>query len=229
MTPRPHRSERQTDLADAIKETAWRQMAESGAASLSLRAIARELGITAPAIYNYYPDRDALVTALIVEAFTSFGDAQAGAIASIPEQSHSLRLHALGMAYRDWAVALPERYQLIFGTPIAGYHAPAEITGPAGARSLAILVDVLAAVQDAGKLLSEQNQAMSPELLAMFYTWQTERGQADPEVLYLALSIWGFVHGLVSLEIGNQFPPFITDASEVYRRSLDLLVNRYIK
>ena len=64
------------NLQEAIKETAWKQIAEFGAPALSLRAIARELKITAPAIYNYFPDRDALVTALIIDAYTSFGDSQ---------------------------------------------------------------------------------------------------------------------------------------------------------
>ena len=81
---RPMKSQQTPNMQAAIVETAWRQIAESGAASLSLRAIARELGITAPAIYNYYPDRDALVTALIIDAYTSFGDVQYAARDSVP-------------------------------------------------------------------------------------------------------------------------------------------------
>ena len=73
---RPIKKKQIPNLQEAIKETAWKQIAEFGAPALSLRAIARELKITAPAIYNYFPDRDALVTALIIDAFTSFGDWQ---------------------------------------------------------------------------------------------------------------------------------------------------------
>jgi AcrR family transcriptional regulator len=227
MSPRPRRNEGPSNLQERILSTAWKQIAESGAAALSLRAIARELGITAPAIYNYYPDRDALVTALIVEAFTSLGDTQAQAVAFIPEQEYALRLRMLGLAYRDWAVTYPERYQLIFGTPIAGYHAPVEITAPAAARSLGILADVLQNAYAAGQLHLPKSEGMTPELLAMFQAWQSARGEAEPEALYLALTIWGFVHGLVSLEIGNQYPPFITDGGEVYRRAVGILVEQY--
>ena len=87
MSPRPRRNEPQTNLQEAIKETAWRQIAEYGAPTLSLRAIARELGITAPAIYNYFSDRDALVTALIIDAYTSFGDAQIAAREAVPPEN----------------------------------------------------------------------------------------------------------------------------------------------
>jgi AcrR family transcriptional regulator len=103
------------------------------APTLSLRAIARELDITAPAIYNYYPDRDALVTALISDAFASLGASQVDAITALPKADHAGRLVASGMAYRQWALAYPQRYQLIFGTPIPVYHAPEDITTPPAA------------------------------------------------------------------------------------------------
>src|SRR3989304_6687408 len=85
---RPIKKKQIPNLQEAIKETAWRQIAEFGAPALSLRAIARELKITAPAIYNYFPDRDALVTALIIDAFTSFGNWQLEARDSVPEEDH---------------------------------------------------------------------------------------------------------------------------------------------
>src|ERR1700690_1393056 len=112
---RPKRTAQIADLQDAIKETAWKQIAEFGAPTLSLRAIARELGITAPAIYNYFPSRDELVTALIIDAYTSFGDSQFEARDAIPAADLMGRMTAIGVAYRTWALAHPQRYQLIFG------------------------------------------------------------------------------------------------------------------
>src|SRR5512133_4029030 len=123
MSPRPRRDEQQSNLQEAIKETAWKQIAEFGATALSLRAIARKLNISAPAIYNYFPDRDALVTALIIDAYTSFGDSQLEARDAIPVDDVKGRMSAIGMAYRNWALTHPQRYQLIFGTPIPGYEA----------------------------------------------------------------------------------------------------------
>src|SRR5512133_1774189 len=133
---RPIKKRQIPNLQDAIKETAWKQIAQFGAPALSLRAIARELKITAPAIYNYFPDRDALVTALIVDAFTSFGDWQLEARDSVPESDLRGRMYAIGLAYRNWAHTFPQRYQLIFGTPIPGYEAPLEKTLSPSVRSL---------------------------------------------------------------------------------------------
>src|SRR5512140_3316695 len=84
---RPVKKKQIPHLGEQIKETAWKQIAEFGAPALSLRAIARELSISAPAIYNYFPDRDALVTALIIDAYTSFGDSQLAARDAVPESN----------------------------------------------------------------------------------------------------------------------------------------------
>jgi AcrR family transcriptional regulator len=224
---RPRKTE-QTDLPQAIKAAAWKLIAAEGAAALSLRAIARELKITAPAIYNYFSDRDALVTEMIVDAFTSFGDAQSAAVEALPTSAHGERLLALGLAYRGWAIQFPERFQLVFGTPIAGYIAPAQITLPAAARGLSVLVNVLAAIQAEGRLKTAHLPPLSAELRVMFERWQNEREQVDCEVIYLALTIWGAVQGLVSLEVGRQFPPYITDAAPLYHRALEALVAQTI-
>ncbi len=225
MSPRPRRGEQPTDLRERILATAWKQIAELGAPALSLRAIARELSITAPAIYNYYPDRDALVTALIVDAYSAFGDAQLRALNSVPVGEHAGRLRALGLMYRQWAVDFPERYHLIFGTPIAGYNAPMDITGPAAARGLNVLVQVLADAEADGKLRAP-SVPMNAALKEMFQLAKEQRGPVNEEIYYQAVTIWTAVHGLVFVEISQQFPPFITNPAELYTRALDELIHQ---
>ena len=135
---RPTKNEQIPNLAEAIKNSAWAQIAQKGAAALSLRAIARDLGITAPAIYNHFHRRGLFVTALIVDAYTSLGESQQTAIENLPVVDIEGRFTALGTAYREWAITYPQRYQLIFGTPIPNYEAPENITLPAateGTRS----------------------------------------------------------------------------------------------
>lgn len=228
MSPRPKRTEQQPDLQEAIKETAWRLIAKHGAPALSLRAIARELGITAPAIYNYFPRRDDLVTALIVDAFTSLGESQKEAVCSLPEDDLATRLATLGLAYRDWAVAYPQRYQLIFGTPIPGYEAPADITVPAAGWALVPLIETIQALLTAGRLRVERSAALTPELESMLGAWSQFTGGINLEVLYITLAIWSRVHGLVTLEIGRQMPSFISDPGEVYRREIQNMVSTYV-
>jgi AcrR family transcriptional regulator len=226
--PRPKLSQ-QIDLPAAIKDTALRQIGADGAASLSLRAIARELHITAPAIYNHYPSRDELVTSLIVDAYTSLGDGQFAALEETPVDDHAGRLSALGLAYRDWAVAYPQRYLLIFGSPIPGYHCPPERSLPVAARSLSALVGVIEAARLAGVLLPEDRPHLSAALRQQLADWQGLHPSADVYVLYLALVIWSRVHGLVMLEIDHQYPPFIQDPGLIFRREVDSIARQYLK
>ena len=152
---RPTRKKQIQNLQEVIKETSWKQIAREGAPALSLRAIARELNITAPAIYNYFPSRDDLVTALIVDAFTSLGESQKDSIKSIPASKPAVRLSKLGLEYREWALTYPQRYQLIFGTPIPNYEAPPDITLPAAAWALIPLIETLQTLYASDKLRVE--------------------------------------------------------------------------
>jgi AcrR family transcriptional regulator len=216
-------------LQQAIKETAWKQIAEFGAPTLSLRAIARELNITAPAIYNYFPNRDALVTALIVDAYTSLGDSQKSTLENMLKKDSGSRFSALGIAYRDWAVMYPQRYQLIFGTPIPNYDAPEDTTTPAAAWALLPLIETIQALYDEGSLRVERLAKLSPELKSMLETWIQFAGNiAEAEVLYTAYVVWSRVHGLVTLELGGQLPSFFTDPGEVFRREIATMANQYI-
>jgi AcrR family transcriptional regulator len=225
MSPRPKIITSLGTLQPAILSIAWKQIAESGAAALSLRAIARELGITAPSIYNYFPNRDALVTALIVDGFTSFGDALEQAINAQPETAHLLRFRAIGMAYHQWAMLHPERYHLLFGTPIAGYTAPIEITQPAASRSLSHLVAVMHEAHEAGLLKINMELPSTPQMEAMMAAWQNSGApRVNGAVLYLAITTWAHVHGLVSLEIGQQYPPFVTHTDQLYQLEIDRLM-----
>ena len=228
MSPRPIKKKQIPNLQDAIKETAWAQIAESGAASLSLRAIARELKITAPAIYNYFPDRDALVTALIVDAYTSLGDTQADSLTNLPADNHTARLTSLGLAYREWAVTYPQRYLLIFGTPIPGYHAPEDVTVPVASRALTPLIEALQAAFDAGALRVERLAKLTPKLKSMLNEWKKMGIGADLDALYLSITFWSRVHGLSMLEIGNHLPPSLANSAEVFEREIKTLVSQYL-
>lgn len=229
---RPVKNKQIPNLQDAIKETAWKQIAEYGAPALSLRAIARALKITAPAIYNYFPSRDDLVTALIVDAFTSLGETEVKSIDGIPASQPVVRFQTLGLAYREWAVENEQRYQLIFGTPIPGYEAPEKITLPAAAGSLIPLLNALQALYDAGQLHVERLPKLTKALKSMLIKWQEfvqqSGGDFHVEVLYLAYAVWSRVHGLVTLEIGHQNPSFITDPGEVFRREIEAIKQQYI-
>lgn len=226
---RPIKKKQIPNLQEAIKEIAWKQIAEYGAPALSLRAIARELKITAPAIYNYFPERDALVTALIFDAFTSFGDWQLEARDSLPEDDLGGRMKAIGLAYRDWAHAYPQRYQLIFGTPIPGYKGPVDKIFPSSARSLSALVSVVEGLRVAGKLNIDSFPKIKSEYKVSFEMWKTYGGEADVLSLSVAMVIWSRVHGIVSLEIGGNLPPFGAKGDSLYLYELESIRQQFIK
>lgn len=226
---RPRKKKQIPNLQEAIKDVAWKQIAEFGAPALSLRAIARQLKITAPAIYNYFPDRDALVTALIIDAYISFGDSQIEARDAAPAKKLAQRLLAIGTAYREWAITYPERYQLIFGTPIPGYQAPMMEVLPSAARSLSALVSVLDEMRLQGKLKAENFPVVKPGYEEQFNVWRSYAGDYDMLSLSVAMVIWGHVHGLVSLEIAGDLPPFGIDGSALYQYELDLLTKQFVK
>ena len=226
---RPIKKKQIPNLREQIKETAWRQIAEFGAPALSLRAIARELKISAPAIYNYFPDRDALVTALIIDAYISFGDSQLEARDSLPEKNIKERLNAIGMAYRTWALTHPQRYQLIFGTPIPGYEAPMMEVLPSAARSLSALVSVVEHLRVSGKLNVTSFPEVKEEYKDSFDMWKIHGGNVEILSLSVAMIIWSRVHGIVSLEIAGNMPPFGASGNDLYLYEMDSIARQFIK
>jgi len=201
---RPRQNQQHPNLQAAIKEVARKQIAEHGAASLSLRAIARELDITAPAIYNYYPSRDDLVTALIVDAYHSFAAALTKA-RDAEQGNHTECIMATARAYRNWALSNPEEYSLILGTPIPGYHAPMEITGPAAAESMIVFLQILYAAYQDGELIISNPP---PALNTILQPWLEKLGfTGPPSIIHFALASWAHLHGLVSLELFGHLAP----------------------
>ncbi len=226
---RPTLKKQIPNLQEAIKETAWKQIAEFGAPALSLRAIARDLKITAPAIYNYFPDRDALVTALIIDAYTSFGDSQIEARDSVSTADLPGQLSAIGHAYRQWALTHSQRYGLIFGTPIPGYVAPVLEVLPSAARSLSALVSVIDQLRLTGKLKADGYPSVQPEYEEKFEVWKKFAGDYDIFSLSVAMLIWSRVHGLVSLEITQNMPPFGVDGGALYQYEITSIQKQFIK
>jgi AcrR family transcriptional regulator len=226
---RPIKKNQIPNLQEAIKETAWKQIAEHGAPALSLRAIARELKITAPAIYNYFPDRDALVTALIIDAYTSFGDWQLEARDSLPTADFQSKLEAIGLAYRNWAHTYPQRYQLIFGAPIPSYKAPAEKVFPSSARSISALFGVVEEIRAAGKLNAASAPTVNDKYKAYYELWRSYLGEVHPQSLFAAMIIWARVHGIVSLEIQGNLPPFGKKGDALYLSELNSSAKQFIK
>jgi AcrR family transcriptional regulator len=211
------RRERQRDATrEEILFTAWRQIAEQGVASLSLRAIAREMGITAPGLYRYYPSRDDLVTILIIEAFNSFSVALETARDACKPADHTARFRALCRAYFQWGISSPQKYVLIFGTPVPGYVLD-ERAGPAAQRGFLALQNVIGEANAAGRISGDAVSVRLPDQLTAQYEVLKNYGMPyTPIVTHLALSAWSMIHGMTSLYLYGYFAGFLADQSETF-------------
>ena len=114
-----------------IKGAARAQLAERGAAALSVRHVARELGMSSSGMYRYFASRDELLTTLIIDAYDSIGEAVERAEAAIDRADLYGRWWAAASAVRDWGQARPQEYGLVYGSPVPGYEAPQATVAPA--------------------------------------------------------------------------------------------------
>jgi AcrR family transcriptional regulator len=203
-------------VRDDVKRTALRQLAEGGPQAVSVNAIAKELGVSGPALYRYFASRGALLTELIVDAYDDLADTLAGAVDAASDHGPRGRLRAFARGYRGWALAAPHRYRLLFGPPLPGYDAHAERLVDAAQRSMTTLLDI------ARDLPAGDSPAPpSPALARQLDTWSRRRGVgADPGVALRAVAIWARLHGLVSLEIAGNFDAMGLDAWQLIEREI---------
>ena len=208
-----------------IKTLARKQLQTSGsAAGISLRGIAEEMGMSAPAIYRYYPSRGDLVTVLIVDAYRSLGDAVNVAADVMPPDDYAGRFVAAAVAYRDWALAQSAEFMLIYGPPLPDYDAPEDETVPLVTRALTPFIAALQDALDARAAIVPQDYATAPESLRQPLTaWlETTPYPVSVPMFHYSVAQWGRMHGLVMLELNGQFHPMSTDnIRAIYRFEID--------
>lgn len=141
MTQAPGaRALRRAEVSAALVAAGRRELARVGAAGLSLRAVAREMGMAPSALFRYVANRDDLLTLLIVDAYDDLGDHVEAVEAAVPRADRRGRWRAICESFREWAHAHPHEYALLYGSPVPEYHAPPERTGRAGTRVTDLLI-----------------------------------------------------------------------------------------
>jgi AcrR family transcriptional regulator len=217
------RARRRQELLAAIRIAARDELRRSGAAGLSLRAVARDVGIAVSALYRYFPSRDELLTDLIVAAFDEHADAvEAGGTHDDVGEALRGAMHA----YRAWAVAHPAEFGLAYGAPVPGYVAPPEQTVRAGTRIGRFALVLLARAHAEDRLdpdtLRRRAARLSAGTAEQLETWAHGRGQRVPtEVLAVWLDLFVHLHGLVSMEVFGLLRPITPDASPYALEVLD--------
>jgi AcrR family transcriptional regulator len=187
-----------------ILAVARNQMATQGAATLSLRAVARELGMVSSAIYRYFPSRDELLTALIVDGYDAMGEVAERAAASAkggPAATFRVVCHAV----RTWALEHPQEYALLYGSPVPGYEAPGFTVGPAS-RVPSVLARVVVELNESGELAEPEGAPLSKGMAAEARAIRDAvmPGVALP-IVARALAVWVLLFGQLNFEVFGRF------------------------
>jgi AcrR family transcriptional regulator len=205
-----------------IKKYARLSMQQEGAAGLSIRGIGRQMELTAPAFYHYYPNRDALLTDLITDAFNALADTLEQVRTQSAAQPPAAQLLQVLLAYRAWAMAHPVDFGLIYGTPVPGYDAPQDVTVPAATRTFIIIASLIAMAIAAPGVSPQPEYSRIPEKMEL--SMENLSGQMAafgihlPRLaLYLTTVGWPRIHGIIILELFNHIQPVVGDVDIFYR------------
>jgi AcrR family transcriptional regulator len=208
VPPTTARARARAALTTEITDLAREQLATVGAPALSLRAIARELGMASSALYRYFPSRDDLLTQLIIDGYDALG--AAAEEADDPGAPPAARWVGVCRAVRAWALAHPHEYALLYGSPVPGYKAPQD-TVPAAVRVGVVLGRVLGDAARSGQLPvagGRHTGALSPETAEVL---GGDHPALDDTVRARALLAWSALFGVLSFELFGHFVGSVTD------------------
>ncbi|MCW2849698.1 MAG: TetR/AcrR family transcriptional regulator [Marmoricola sp.] len=226
-TTTPRERARAQTLQD-ITRIGRSHLATEGAAALSVRAVARELGVVSSAIYRYVRSRDDLLTLLVVDGYDELGDEVDAAVAKVAVDDHRGRFVAIGRAVRRWALREPATYALLFGSPVPGYQAPGERTTGPGTRVIGALVRVWEDAYAAGAVrLPDDTPPVPRKLAADVKRIRREFPSSAPEDLTVrGVLAWAALFGCVSFEVLGQYgPDTFTAVDQLFERQLQLLAD----
>ncbi|SIS20502.1 TetR/AcrR family transcriptional regulator [Williamsia sterculiae] len=196
----PTRAENRREIESQIVRLGRDHLRTHGAAGLSLRAIARDLGMVSSAVYRYVANRDDLLTLLLVQGYTDLADTVDTALSGTGNAR--AQLVATATAVRTWAIGDPARWALLYGSPVPGYQAPADQTSVPGTRVVGRILEILSAVTHA----PETDQRGYAALTADFDTIRDQFDvHVDDALLARGIAFWSTMIGAVSLEVFGQY------------------------
>ena len=216
------------EMTDEIKTVARRHLAAEGA-NLSLRAVARDMGMVSSALYRYFASRDDLLTALIIDGYNDLGRAVETADAAVPDRTRlRLRWLSAARAVRAWALANPAEYALLYGSPVPGYAAPQD-TIAAAARTPVVLAQILTDGYTAGALTEPRIQPSAPLPGPVRADLTRARDQIaaglPEELLQAGLTSWLQLFGVVSFELFGQLNNVIDARAEFFDHQMEQMAD----
>jgi AcrR family transcriptional regulator len=226
MEQRGARARARAETIEQIKTIARAHLAVDGP-NLSLRAVARDLGVVSSAVYRYFASRDELLTALILDAYSAMGAAVEDAEAQVPRRDLNARWSAMGRASRDWARAHPHEYALLYGSPVPGYAAPMDTVVEAQ-RPLVVAVAILADGIERGVLRAPADR-LPKAVRADVQRVRSYPGfrPIPPTLMARAMAVWSQLYGTISFELFGRYQNAVLDLDAWFEHQLKIM-SRYL-
>ena len=213
------RRERLRDATMAeIKATARRHLVASGPEALSLRAVARDMGLTAPALYRYVDSRDDLLTEVIADLYDELTAALEAARDTEPPGAVGPRLIAASWALRTWALAHPTEFGLLFGSPLPGYAAPSEgVMHDAARRFGMVFAALFAQLWEERRFPAARTEDLDPAQAAQLAAYaESMNSPLPPGAVKVFLECWVRLYGLVCMETFGHLRFALDDAEAMF-------------
>jgi AcrR family transcriptional regulator len=218
------RQESREKIEAQIIELGRHHLVTEGAAGLSLRAIARDLGMVSSAVYRYVASRDDLLTLLLVDAYSELADAVDRAAAACGPWRDQLL--AMAHAARAWAVDQPARWALLYGSPVPGYHAPRERTVGPGTRVVGALFGAIGSGIAAGDISESKVSAAQPLSSDFDRVREEFEFAGDDSAVAKCFVLWAGLVGAISLEVFGQYgADTLTEPGAVFDTLVRLLID----
>jgi AcrR family transcriptional regulator len=220
VEPTTWRERRRAEAVAEIKDVARRLLVAGGPAAISLRAIAREMGMTTSALYRYYRSLDALVVALRGELFEELGRVTYAALDEVPEDDPILRVTAMARAFRRWGLEHRQEFGLMLGPPLAGTAGEPGTPDDAVACIGAAFLRELAELWRRGKLVVPSVDPIAGHLVPSLNRYLAESADLEPAVVFAFLSAWTKLYGIIAMEIFGHMTWAVTDTEEFFEAEL---------
>jgi AcrR family transcriptional regulator len=228
MAPaRTARERAREEITAEILAAARARLRESGPGELSLRAVARDVGMVSSAVYRYFASRDELLTALLIAAYDELGDAAEAADEAVEDRTdHLARWMATCRAIRDWSIAHPHDYALLYGSPVPGYAAPQDTVMPA-TRVIVRLVEIIVGAHQSGSASDATEPpagAADPaDVVADAMAFIAEHSEVSlealPELVMRTLMVWSTIFGTLSFELFGHLEGSVSDVEGYFEQT----------
>jgi len=220
------RAQARLETIEQIKDIAREHLAVDGP-NLSLRAVARDLGVVSSAVYSYFASRDELLTALILDGYTSMADAIEAAEAEVSRRDLAGRWAAIGWAARGWALENQHEYALLYGSPVPGYEAPEDTIEPAS-RPIALALQILRDGIERGTVANPSDRLPKPVRADLDAIRQSPGFEDVPAALLgRAMTMWALLFGTISFELFGRLTNGVTDFEAYFEHQLKVMT-RYL-